>query len=441
MTQLEVPITKPTYSLAEKLFNRVHISTGLFGFPAKRGDSEKMKLLWLVKLRWVAITLFFFLCGPALIYGSLVRSTVPIYMGGLGVLVVFNLISQLLIAEYKQPVGPVVICFQLAFDLLALSALLFVSGGFSNPFVILFFLNASLGAILIPGRLSWPFLLLTHTLLGALQFQMVLSNDGNIDSNLLATFSVYHLMVLGFWFVMRSLGTYLERQNERQNQAQIALEKQDRLRSIGALTAGFSHEFASPLNVAKIRLERLKRHLGASEDANEAINAILVCQNILQQMNSSQMDSRDFHFKNVVVSDLLRDVIKSWEKDKETVQLTLNIESNIASLLPPVNFSQVVINLLDNAYEANPQGAMEVSLRKLENEICISFKDQGHGFHSSVISKRGEPFVTTKKDGTGLGLYVSELFVQSLAGRLEFTNRNPKGAMVSMYWPIREIEQ
>lgn len=441
MSTVEVPILKPTEGFTGRILDQAQSAARLFGFPTRDGVSEKAKLLWLVKLRWVAITLFFALCGPALIHGSLTRSTVPAYMGTLGVLIVFNLISQLIFAESKRPIGPVIICFQLAFDLVALSVLLAVSGGFSNPFVIMFLLNASLGAILIPGRLSWPFLLLTHTLLGTLQFQMVLSNRGNIDASLIATFIVYHLMVLGFWLVMRSLGSYLEKQNERQSQAQIALEKQDRLRSIGALAAGFSHEFASPLNVAKIRLERLKRQLGESEDADEALTAILVCQNVIQQMNSSQMDSRDFQFKNLIVSDLLRDVIESWEEDKEGVQLVLAIQDGIETSLLPVNFSQVVINLLDNAYEANPKGAILVRLQKLEDEICLSFEDEGPGFHASVLRQRGEPFVTTKKNGTGLGLYVSELFAQSLAGHLEVKNKASHGAVVSMCWPIKEDRQ
>lgn len=438
MSTVEVPILKPTEGFTGRLIDQAQGAVQLFRFPLKEGVSEKAKLLWLVKLRWVAITLFFTLCAPALLYGNLTRATVPVYLGILGVLIVFNLISQLVIAESKSPIGPVVICFQLAFDLLVLSGLLAVSGGFANPFVIMFLLNASLGGILIPGRLSLPFLLLTHTLLGALQFQMVLATQGNVDSALIATFIVYHLMVLGFWLVMRSLGSYLERQSERQNQAQIALEKQDRLRSIGALAAGFSHEFASPLNVAKIRVERLKRQFGESEDAVEALNAILVCQNVIHQMNSSQMDSRDFQFRNLIVSDLLRDVIESWEEDKDNVHLSLNIEGGIQTSLPPVNFSQVVINLLDNAYEANPKGEIRVRLQKLEDEICLSFEDEGPGFHESVLRQRGEPFVTTKKNGTGLGLYVSELFAQSLAGHLEVKNRLERGAVVSMCWPIKE---
>lgn len=438
MSTVEQPFLKSSPGVTSRLLERAQDAARLFHFPFTNGVSEKAKLLWLVKLRWVAITLFFVLCVPALLSGNLNRATAPIYLGLLGVLIIFNLISQLLIADSKNPIGPVVICFQLAFDLLALSGLLAVSGAAQNPFILMFLLNASLGGILIAGRLSWPFLLLTHTLLGVLQFQTVLFPQNRPDDISAARLFVFHLMVLGFWLVMRSLGTYLERHSERQNQARLALEKQDRLRSIGALAAGFSHEFASPLNVAKIRLERLNRHLADSEDASEALHAILICQKIIHRMNSSQMDSRDFQFKRLVVSDLLRDVIESWQEDKPQARLSMHIENGIESVLPPVNFSQVVINLLDNAYEAHPEGIIKVRLQKNEDTIDLSFEDDGPGFQSSVLRQRGEPFVTTKKNGTGLGIYVSELFAQSLSGHLQVKNRPTKGATVSISWPAKE---
>ncbi|MBX3022951.1 MAG: HAMP domain-containing histidine kinase [Bdellovibrionales bacterium] len=430
MSSIEVPITS-------RILNQAQEAAGLFVFPSKNGVSEKAKLLWLVKLRWVAITLILILCGPALVFGALTRETAPWYLAILGVLILFNLLSQLVIAESKRPIGPVIICYQLAFDLLILAGLLSATGGFANPFVILFLLNASLGGVLIPGRLSWPFLVLTHVLIGMLQFQVVLASQGVVTSPLIATFIVFHLMAFSFWLVMRSLGSYLERQSEQQRQAQITLERQDRLRSIGALAAGFSHEFASPLNVAKIRLERLKRHLGASEDTDEALNAILVCQNIIHRMNDSQMDSRDFHFKNVVVGDLLKDIVDSWSEDKE-IKPRLDIEHLITASIPPVNFSQVVINLLDNAFDANPSGQIRIELKKVGHETCLSVADDGPGFPASVLRQKGEPFVTTKKNGTGLGLYVSELFAQSLGGHLETRNRPEGGATVRMSWLLRE---
>lgn len=437
-TEASIPQINP--SIENRFSNGLKEVLQLFRFPGKEGASEKAKLLWLIKLRWVAITLFLALCGPALISGVLSRTTVAEYLGLLGILIVFNLLSQMVLAESKGPIGSFIICFQLACDLLVLSGLLAISGGFDNPFVALFLLNASLGGILIPGRLSWPFLVLTHTLLGTLQFQALVKSKGLLTDSMMGTFAIYHVLVFGCWLVMRSLGSYIERQNTRQSQARVALEKQDRLRSIGALAAGFSHEFASPLNAAKIRLERLQRHQN-SEDVSEALAAILSCQRVIEQMNSSQMDTREFHFKTVDVGDLLRDVIESWTEDKSDVRLDVQIQNAITSSVPPLNFAQVILNLLDNAFESAPANTITVRLTRNVEEIQLQIRDEGCGFADTILRQRGEPFITTKPEGTGLGLYVSELFAHSLGGRLELRNLIPQGACVSLCWPAKDHQE
>lgn len=441
MSTIEVRIFPSKKSSPGSLSSRFRDAVELFSFPSKEGASERSKLLWLVKLRWAAIGLFLLLGAPTFVAGHLSRSAIPLFMGVLGLLIVFNLISQMVFAAPRRNLGPIVICFQLAFDLLLLSWILVISGGVESPFMMIFFLNVSLGGILIAGRLSWPFLVLAHTFLGALQFQVVVANQGHVDGAMLAQFVIFHLMAFGFWLVMRSLGASLEAQSERQSQAQVVLEKQDRLRSLGALAAGFSHEFASPLNVAKIRLERLRRQSGESEDLAEAMKAILTCENVIHQMNSSQFDSRDFQFKKVQVSELLTDVVESWQEDHLENRISLHLQDEIESFLPPLNFAQVILNLLDNASEAAPGGLIEIRLERTKNEIQLSFEDEGSGFPKEVLKQRGEPFVTTKQDGTGLGLYVSELFAQSLGGRLEITNRTGRGAKVTMSWPVYGAER
>lgn len=405
-----------------------------FQFPTREMSSEKAKLLWLIKLRWIAIFLFFILFGPALFVGVLTRTTAPGYLGILGILMVFNLVSHLSTAESKK-ISPLVICYQLLFDLVFLTGLLALTKGFENPFVLLFLLNVSLGGLLISGRLGFPFLILTHIFLSVLQIDF-LRHQIMISPSLILTFVVYHFLILSFWLIMRSLGYYLEMQSQKQLMSQINLEKQDRLRSLGALAAGFSHEFASPLNVAKIRLERLKRS-SDSEDVSEALAAIQTCQKIIQHMNESQIDSRDFKLKTINVSELINDVIESWREDKLNQIVQLELNKDIISSLPPINFAQCLINLLDNAYEAKPNSKIKVNLYLEKNHNYILVSDDGPGFSDSVLRQRGEPFVTTKLNGTGLGLYVSELFAQSLGGFLEVKNLDP-GAQVRLSWPNKE---
>lgn len=414
----------------------------IFRYPGKMAEPDLADLFWIIKLRWLAIAVFFFLTFPALHFGYLNGYTALYYLGSVAILFVFNLLSSWAWSEnkatQKREVSPVVICFHLAFDLLILTVLLLVSGGSATPFLSLFLLNACLGGLLIPGRLSWPFLVLIHSLLGFLQFNLRLEGKlqdlPNVNVMMIAT----HLLLFGFWLVMRSLGGYLEVQRTQQMNARVLLEKQDRLRAIGALAAGFSHEFASPLNAAKIRLERLRRN-SPNDDVMAALSAVLACEDVVHQMNSSQMDARDFHKKKIRAADLLGDVIDSWQEDHSEVVIQREISDVGEILLPPLNFAQVILNLLDNAFDAAPGKEIRVSLKAEAQRIVFQVEDQGPGFAAGVLEKWGEPFNTGKAEGTGLGLYVSQLFAASLGGELQIrTGHNQggaSGAQVLIHWP------
>lgn len=411
-----------------------HVSQ-FFRFPTQTPDAELAKLLWLVRMRWVAIALFAVLSVPALLSGTLSRDKMPLFLGVVGILFVFNFITQMTATGRGPAVHPLRICFQMAFDLAALTVLLLPIGGAGSPFVALFLLHAALGGLLISNRLSLPFLLLTHAALGFLQLEFVTSPAAppEIEPPLLALFAVSHLLVFSFWFVLRSWGGHFERQAEHRAQTRMQLERQDRLRAVGALSAGFSHEFASPLNAAKIRLERLARK-ETSEDVLEALDAVRACETVVRRMNSSQLDRRDFQFKTVVIRDLLRDVLDSWQDEHPESKIVPRLDDPSAGAVPPVNFAQVILNLLDNAAEAAPGRDIAVALTGSETHFLLEVSDRGPGFSETVLRRFGEPFLTTKTGGTGLGLYVSQLFCHSLGGTLTVENL-PTGALVRLSWP------
>lgn len=416
------------------------------------GHSEQSKLVWLARLRWAAIGLFFFLAIPGYIYGALNRETLVIYVGLLAVLFIFNLVTHLFFIESRKDVGPLFICLQLTLDLVILSSLLLASGGFRNPFVALFLVNAGLGGVLIRGRFSWPFIILCHALLSVLQIQLFIDNEG-LSQIAWAYVFASHILLLSVFLVMRSLGFYLENHFAHQAQAKIQYEKQDRLRALGALAAGFSHEFASPLNAAKLRIDRLERNLNtlnenaewyraARENLAEAKISIGICESVIRSMNGSQLDVRDQNLKSVSMSEFIPDVTDSWLEEHPGAQLRIENNMNSRLLISPINLAQVLLNLLDNAFEANPSAPIRLQLGSDKDWVVLSVDDQGPGFSERVLSRRGEPFVTTKEGGTGLGLYVSEIFVQSLGGHLVITNKEDQsGATVTLSWPLAKEAQ
>jgi two-component system sensor histidine kinase RegB len=204
---------------------------------------------------------------------------------------------------------------------------------------------------------------------------------------------------------------------------------------LGALAAGFSHEFSSPLQTIKLRLARLERN-EQSEDLKEALGAIEQCELVIKQMNSAQLDPREFQWKSVNLSELTSDILGFWQEAHPSARIVAKIQPNCRAILPPLNYAQAVQNLLDNAFEANPKEAIAVHLSESQDKFVLEISDGGPGFSNLVFEKIGEPFVTTKESGTGLGLYIADLLAKSLGGQLLLANIPQGGAKVTLSWPV-----
>ncbi len=435
-----------------------------FRFLNDIGGSEKDKLTWLIRLRWLAIVIFSILSVPAYIFDFLGRQSILIYIGSLAMLSVFNLLVQLSWLQPKMKPSPYFVCFQLAIDLFCLSTLLLISGGYENPFIPLFFFHAALGGLLISGNLSLIYLFLAHLLLAFIQMESLLANIAIPivpQQQLINHFFADHLLLFIFWFALRSVGRYFEKQIQYQVSLQsrdhIQNEKRDRLKALGALAAGFSHEFASPLSTAKIRLSRMERQLQKitkkntvvefvfdeqavhvlTSDLSQALSAVDQCEMILRQMNSSQLDIRSFQIQKVLLGEMLRNICQVWQDEHLLADLQIDISFDAEAQISSLNFAQVVLNLLDNAYEACPEGKISVTLGQVGDSCCLEILDAGTGFSNNILSRVGEPFVTEKSNGTGLGLYVTDLFMQSVSGSMRLKNTE-KGACVSLLWPVVE---
>ena len=114
--------------------------------------------------------------------------------------------------------------------------------------------------------------------------------------------------------------------------------------------------------------------------------------------------------------------------------------------LPPIEcdekqLKQVFINLIKNAIEAMPNGGrIKINSKVLkEHKIHISIQDEGCGIDDKNILNLGEPFFTTKKDGTGLGLMISSQIINDHKGSMKFESNYGKGTNVLVTLPILQM--
>ena len=101
------------------------------------------------------------------------------------------------------------------------------------------------------------------------------------------------------------------------------------------------------------------------------------------------------------------------------------------------SLKQVFLNLLLNALEASPEGGrVTASLERRGERVWVRVRDQGTGLPPEVLARLGEPFLTTKAQGTGLGLFLSRRLVRSAGGELSASTHAEGGAEVVVALPV-----
>ena len=219
----------------------------------------------------------------------------------------------------------------------------------------------------------------------------------------------------------------LKRKNHLLETARRNLADQDRLVSLGMMSAGIAHELNTPLAVLKGQVERIAGEPGHEISTSEAQLMLRVVQR-LERLSESLLDFARVRPATRERSPLARIVEEAWtlvriDREARDVELTTSIPEDLTVAGDPDRLGQVFVNLLRNAADAmDGEGVIAVLAERVERDgrewVSIRVQDQGPGIAPDVLSRLFEPFVTTRLDarGTGLGLAVSEGIVREHGG-------------------------
>ncbi len=401
---------------------------------------NRAKLVWVVRLRWIALLAQALSVLPAVEFQLLEPVLVPEFLGIIATLALLN-ISTWIGLRRGISASPGQLFFQLTADIAALSALLALTGGAWNPLLSILFVHSVLGAMLLEGRFSWIFFSLLILCLVGLQVYPHIPPGlevRRLPARVL--FPAQLLIALVFWILTAWLSRTL---NSLQMQFAFLRERRtriDRLRAVGALAAGLSHEFATPLNTAQLRLSRLARKRQLTDDVDVAATreALDRCEEVLRRMSGSQLEPERLLLEDVDVAELVEQVCDTVSRVHEDITLHTAIDHRGSRrvLLPSVAFSQAILNLIDNALESGGNDKpIEVIVRGRGNRVEVVGLDHGPGWPQVVRSHIGEPFVTTKPDGVGLGLYYVHSLSEALGAEFSLEDRPEGGAMVRISLP------
>ncbi|MGY0693886.1 PAS domain S-box protein [Virgibacillus sp. FSP13] len=216
----------------------------------------------------------------------------------------------------------------------------------------------------------------------------------------------------------------------------------EKLTVAGQLAAGIAHEIKNPLTAIKGFLQIIENDL---PDKKTYFNVISQEMNRIETILSELLilakpQTVKFEQKNIAV--ILNHVMTLSKAlpDLNNIVITENIESDLPAIFCDENqLKQVFINFVKNSVEAMTNGGeiLIEAKRKNNKTIIVRIIDQGHGIPEHLLNRVGEPFLTTKDKGTGLGLMISRQIINSHNGELHF-NSSKEGTTVEVTLPHTE---
>lgn len=399
---------------------------------------------WLVMLRWVALvgmvvtTWVGGLFVPGVhrgLHGGLHLAPVDLAVGAVGVV---NLLWMIWLRLRPRRPG-VTVPYQLAGDLLLLTAILWFSGGLTNPFSSFLVFQILLAGLVGERRVAiaiTALALLTIPLLG-LAPPLDLSSSQLGASQAMRLGTALALLGVGLFS-----GSFVILYMRRAAALRESSDRAARLAALGRVVASMCHELNTPLGTIVVAGKDLAQ-LGATLPPAEVSE---LGQTVLDQAQRASdviglmrgYLGPDAQSEPIDLATWLPPIIEP-EARRLGYRGQLHVVAPgpmIATVVAPA-LRQILTNLLKNAIEATlAHKTPEIAVRanKRDGRIAITVEDNGEGLDDSLLERLGEPFETTKaaSGGTGLGLYVSSLLAEKMGADLELESRTPHGTRATL---------
>lgn len=222
----------------------------------------------------------------------------------------------------------------------------------------------------------------------------------------------------------------------------------DRLNTIGEMAAGIAHEVRNPLTTIRCLLQMLTGKPGVEPYQNKfdmMIDEIDAANVVMTEFLSLSKD-KVLYFEPTDLNQFIRKLHPLFKATAESKQLNLKVEVDLQELpivqIDHNSMCQLLCNLVKNAFEAMPQGGtVTIRTASVEQGVQLSVQDEGCGVPENLLEKIGTPFLTTKLNGTGLGVSICSRTAQNHHGSMKIENNPDRGATFTFCFPLEQPEQ
>lgn len=341
----------------------------------------------------------------------------------------------------------------LAFDILQLAVLLYLTGGLQNPFAVLF-----LAPVLISAASLSPLRTIGLGLLGAAAATFLARFHWPLPWSGSATIELPLLYVVGIWTaILLSIaftGAFAYRIAEESRQlgealaaTEFVLAREQHLSQLDGLGAAAAHELGTPLATIRLVAKELDLQIPDGSEMQADIrllrDEVERCRLILSKLTSLGDGDGQGFFARMTLAQLIEEVVGPQRSFGPEIRVACAGEGPepICQRSPGLLYG--LGNILDNAADF-ADGLIAVEATWSSEAVTVTVRDDGPGFAPEILLRVGEPYVTTRgrdrdgddSSGLGLGLFIAKTLIERSGAQLALSNASPPsgGAVVRISW-------
>ena len=336
------------------------------------------------------------------------------------------------------------LCSQLIIDIATLSALIFFSGGATNPLVSLLLPPVAIAALGLPRSqviLVGAVAVIAYSLLMLFYLPLPIANASRATQlhliGMWLTFSVSALLI--GWIILRMSQLIRLRDAELASAREQAL-RDERIMAMGTLAAGAAHELGTPLATMALIAGELTHDAELSPAARADLallrQQIGICKEIISGLSRRAGAERLENVHHLPVDRWIDALRQKWHalRPLSSSRLIVGSKGPAPDIIDDPRLEQALLNLLNNAANASPQ-PIEIGLAWRSGWIDIDIRDQGPGFPPSVLEVNGREKLPAHEGGCGIGLLLTRSAIEQLGGTLFLSNPDDGGALARLQLP------
>ncbi|MDQ7024837.1 MAG: response regulator [Anaerolineae bacterium] len=227
--------------------------------------------------------------------------------------------------------------------------------------------------------------------------------------------------------------------------AQELLVRAEKLASVGRLAAGIAHEINNPLMPIRVNLELMREDVEENrevsiQDIDETLRSVSRISRIVERLQQFTRKSGDKApiMESLKIVDIVEDVISlsgSYIRNSG-IKVDVNLHETAQIYGNRDQLEQVFLNIILNAHAAMQAGGTLTIDSTIEAQnLIVRFADTGTGIASDILGKIFEPFVSSKENGSGLGLFISYGIIENHNGQIHVESEVGKGTVFTLALP------